>query len=360
MKQRIAGFDLARAYAVFGMFVVNFNIVFGSHTNTSLPGRFLNLFNGNSSTTFVILAGMGVALMSNRKRYSGEEKKALRRTLLRRSWFLFFTGLALYTWWPADILHFYGGYMHAAALLLFVPKRFYLWAGAAVVIVFHLLFVIVSYESGWDFTTLTYTDFWTVPGFLRNTFYNGWNPIFPWLGFFLLGMYLARLNWSEAKTRKRIFITGFVLFLTVEGLQWTATLNWFTQDLTFYLTADYLPPFLPFMLGTSAFTAMLLPVCVVIGSRFQNSAVVRLLSQTGQMTLTHYIVHLTLGMVLLGAALGRGFEAGLNKGEAASPLFVLLFAAGFFGGSVAFSYVWRKRFAHGPFEALMRWASGSR
>ncbi len=39
MKTRIIGFDLARAYAIFGMFIVNFNTVFGSHTNhTGLSG----------------------------------------------------------------------------------------------------------------------------------------------------------------------------------------------------------------------------------------------------------------------------------------------------------------------------------
>ncbi len=32
-KNRIIGFDLARAYAILGMFIVNFNTVFGSHTN---------------------------------------------------------------------------------------------------------------------------------------------------------------------------------------------------------------------------------------------------------------------------------------------------------------------------------------
>jgi hypothetical protein len=32
-KNRIIGFDLARAYAIFGMFIVTFNTVFGSHTN---------------------------------------------------------------------------------------------------------------------------------------------------------------------------------------------------------------------------------------------------------------------------------------------------------------------------------------
>ena len=58
MKQRIIGFDLARAYAIFGMFIVNFNMVFGSYNDQSIIGKFMSLFSGNSSTVFVILAGM--------------------------------------------------------------------------------------------------------------------------------------------------------------------------------------------------------------------------------------------------------------------------------------------------------------
>nr|EKX6474488.1 hypothetical protein [Elizabethkingia anophelis] len=56
MKKRIIGFDLARAYAIFGMFIVNFNIVFGKDDN-SFMGNFLKLFSGHSSTVFVMLAG---------------------------------------------------------------------------------------------------------------------------------------------------------------------------------------------------------------------------------------------------------------------------------------------------------------
>jgi hypothetical protein len=35
MKNRIIGFDLAMAYAIFGMFIVNFNFSFGAVMNPS-------------------------------------------------------------------------------------------------------------------------------------------------------------------------------------------------------------------------------------------------------------------------------------------------------------------------------------
>lgn len=84
-NNRIIGFDLARAYAIFGMYIVNFNIVFSNYHDTSLAGKFLSLFSGNSSTIFVMLAGMGVALMTNRPFYTTKEKSKLRSTINKRA-----------------------------------------------------------------------------------------------------------------------------------------------------------------------------------------------------------------------------------------------------------------------------------
>ena len=90
MRQRITGFDLARAYAIFGMFIVNFNFCFGSFQDKTLLGQFLNLFTGNSTAIFIICAGMGVSLMTGRvTSYLVEERKTFKTIILKRSWFLF-------------------------------------------------------------------------------------------------------------------------------------------------------------------------------------------------------------------------------------------------------------------------------
>lgn len=196
MNNRIIGFYLARAYAIFGMFLVNFNTVFGSHTNHNGLSGFLNLFNGNLSSLFTMLAGMGVLLITNRTNYSIEERKNTRDVITKRSWFLFGLGVPFYLWWPADILHFYGGYMHMAVLIIFLPKKYYLYGALFAIPAFHFLLSVIPYENGWDFDTLMYTDFWTLQGFLRNTFYNGWNSIFPWIAYYFVGMYLGRMDWK--------------------------------------------------------------------------------------------------------------------------------------------------------------------
>jgi uncharacterized protein len=358
MKQRIIGFDLARAYAILGMFIVNFNTVFGSFTDKTFLGQFLSLFSGNSSSTFVILAGMGVSLMTNRTGYSQTEKSKLKKIISRRSWFLFVIGLLLYIWWPADILHFYGGYMHLALLLLFRPKKYYLWAALSAIIIFHLLVAIIPYDTGWNFNTLEYKDFWTVTGFLRNTLYNGWNPIFPWVAYFLAGMWLGRLDWSNIKLQRKIFLTGLALLVLIIVLQFYANHSLINKDLLLYITADYIPPFLPFMLSTFGFALMLITTCMFIGGNVGDNKYAKLLASTGQMTLTHYISHLTIGMIIFSFITGKNYTGHLSENSATSPIFILLFAVAYFLLSCLFSELWIRRFKNGPVETFMRKVSG--
>ncbi len=354
MKTRVIGFDLARAYAIFGMFIVNFNTVFGSHTNHTGLSGFLNLFNGNSSTLFVMLAGMGVSLMTNRNDYTLEERKKIKSIITKRSWFLFVLGIAFYLWWPADILHFYGGYMHIAVLFIFFPKKYFLFAASSAIIIFHILLAIIPYNSGWNFETLMYDDFWTLSGFLRNTFYNGWNSIFPWIAYFFLGMYLGRLDWKDIKTTKSVLFTGITVYLFTLIIQLFATSITQNKDIVFYLTADYLPPFVPFMLGTASFGLILISIFIFIGNKIGETKIAKILASTGQMTLTHYIAHLVLGLLLLAIIAGKTLSYDLLKEVPTKPIIILGFAIVYFLLSCTFSYLWTKKYKNGPLEMIMR------
>jgi uncharacterized protein len=358
MKQRIIGFDLARAYAILGMFIVNFNTAFGSFNDKTILGKFLSLFSGNSSSTFVILAGMGISLMTNRSEYSLAEKLKLKAVIRRRSWFLFAIGLLLYMWWPADILHYYGGYMHLAILILFLPKKYYLMAAFLAIVIFHFLLFIIPYETGWNFETLEYTDFWTVSGFLRNTLYNGWNSIFPWVAYFFAGMWFGRLNWSEFKIQRKMFSIGLGLLIFIVALQFYACHTTMNKDLLMYITADYIPPYLPFMVSTFGFALMLISTFMFIGGKVENNKYANLFASTGQMTLTHYLSHIVIGMMIFASIIGTDYTDHLPEKAAASPIFILLFAVFYFGLSCLFSKLWARKFKNGPVETLMRKISG--
>ena len=358
MQHRIIGFDLARAYAIFGMFIVNFNFCFGSFQDNSFLGQFLNLFIGNSTAIFIILAGMGVSLMTNRNKYNTDEKSKLKSIILKRSWFLFALGLLLYNWWPGDILHFYGGYMHIAAFVLFVPKKYYLWIAFFTIVIFHFLLLVIPINTSWNFQTYFYADFWTPVGFLRNTIYNGWNSIFPWLSYFMLGMFLGRLNWQNTSTMRSTFFIGLVVFILFEGVRYFAKQNIFDAFWTNYIMSEYFPAYLPFILITASFALMVISVCMFFASKLPNNKIISYLVSTGKMTLSFYILHITIGMVVFSKIFNRIYTGFLTQQTPVKPFYILTFAIMFYILCVVFSVFWTKKYKNGPLETLMRKISG--
>ncbi len=354
MKQRILGFDLARSYAIFGMFIVNFNFSFGSLTDSSPFGKFLNLFVGNSTSIFIILAGIGLALMIKNLEPSLEERKKLKSTIFKRSWFLFALGLLLYNWWPGDILHFYGGYMHIATFLLFIPKKYYLWIAVLVIVVYHILLFIIPVGTSWDFTTTQYLDFWTMKGFIRNTFYNGWNSIFPWFAYFAIGMWLGHLNWENREVKRKLFLISLSVFLISQCIRFYFKLNPTNEATMQYIFSEYMPPYLPYMLITSSFAIIVLSICMFISTRFNNNKILTFLANPGKMSLSLYIGHLTIGMFVLSQLTGQPYSGYWNTVKPSSPLYLFVYSVCFFTLSLILSWLWLKKFGIGPIEFLMR------
>ena len=68
-RKRIVGYDFARALAIFGMVIVNYKIVMGAEK--AGPHWLLDVFgllDGRAAATFVVLAGAGISLMTQRAR----------------------------------------------------------------------------------------------------------------------------------------------------------------------------------------------------------------------------------------------------------------------------------------------------
>lgn len=354
-NKRIIGFDLARAYAIFGMYIVNFNFCFGSIWPSNDPlARFLNLFTGNSTSIFIILAGMGVSFRASKCNDTNSDKTQLKNIVLKRSYFLLALGLLLYPWWQGDILHFYGSYMHIAAFFLFVPKRFYLLLAIAAIVIYHLLLFIMPFDTGWDLSNYSYKDFWTPFGFLRNTLFNGWNSVFPWVAYFLLGMYLGKLNWHNKIVIKKVFIIGLCCFILFESIRYYAVYAQFSPPIMQYIMSEYFPPFLPFMMITASFAFMVIAICMFIGNTFSDNKWINALVKTGQMTLSHYVIHLTLGMLVLAQLTHKNYTGFAQNDAPTPPIYILQYAVLWFILSVLLSYIWRKYFKNGPFEWLMR------
>jgi uncharacterized membrane protein YeiB len=75
---------------------------------------------------------------------------------------------------------------------------------------------------------------------------------------------------------------------------------------------------------------------------------------TGQMTLTHYIAHLVLGLIFLSIITGKTLSFDLLKEIPSNPMIILTFAITYFLLSCTFSYFWAKKYKNGPLETLMR------
>ncbi len=355
MGNRIIGYDLARALAVFGMVVVNFKIVMGAEASgptwlVSLVG----LLDGRAAATFVVLAGVGIALLSRKGRMADDTHRLRqdRRTLLKRALFLFIVG-ALYTpIWPADILHFYGVYIAAAAFLLAAPSRRLGILAGGLVVTFVLLVLVFDYEKGWNWQTLSYSGLWSPAGLFRHLFFNGFHPVVPWLAFMLVGMILGRQDMGDPCVRRRVFVWGVATALAAEiaSRLLVRTLSASTTAAERELVAAVfgtgpMPPMPLYMLSGAGTACAVIAASIAFGLRYGHCGWLRPLVATGQLALTMYVGHVVVGMGILEA---------MGRLENQRPAFAvgasfLVCAAG-----VTFAHLWRQRFRQGPLEAVMR------
>jgi uncharacterized membrane protein YeiB len=311
---------------------------------------------GNSTSIFIICAGMGLVFLRNKT----ESPQKLKSIVLKRSWFLFALGLALYNWWPGDILHFYGGYLHIAAFILFLPRKYYLWIAFLAILGYNLLQLYIPTTTGIDLATTKYIDFWTPVGFLRNTFYNGWNSIFPWFAYFSLGMFLGHLDWTDLKTRKKIFIFGAILLFVFKCLRffvrydYNSSRNWFYTKYWSQLMDDYFPFNVPYFMITTGFAFMAITTCMYLGERFSTSKLVNVLVKVGQMTLSFYVFHITIGMTLLSFISKKEYNGLLNQTNPLPGEQIILYSITFYGATILLSLLWLRKFKNGPLEILMR------
>jgi len=354
MKKRIIGIDVARALAVIGMIIVNFKVVFGENGDSWLKSL-VHVFDGKAAATFVVIAGIGVALMTNSAIKLQDKAKlaTARKRIIKRAIFLFVIGLS-YLWiWPADILHFYGIYMLVALLFISRSNKQILIGLISIILIYPLLIMLFDYETGWDFTTLEYSDFWTFEGFLRNLFYNGFHPVLPWAAFMLFGLWFGKQNLYDDRFLKKAMWTSLCVFITVQLFSF-GSIQLISkgspeaiETLAPLLGTDPMPPMPIYMIIGISFSTLVISLCILLGKSYENSLVIKSLNKTGQLALTFYVAHVVLGMGLL-EELGP-FELGDY-----SIQFSVVYALVFSLSCVLFAQVWLRYKKAGPLEWIMR------
>ncbi|MGH0004242.1 DUF418 domain-containing protein [Pseudovibrio ascidiaceicola] len=343
---RLEGLDLARFIAFVGMVIVNFSIVMGAEGTEGMLSNIIHALEGRAAATFVVLAGIGLGLAGMK----GELNLTI-FTTFKRAAFLLVLGLLNMLIFDADILHYYAFYFLFGALLLPVGTRALGWliaglAGAAVLMVLTL-----DYEAGWNWTDLTYPEFWTPVGFIRNLFFSGWHPVIPWLGFLLFGVMLSRSNLSSTKTQDALMFGGLLVFLLVNAVSayLQPLIAMVEPELVDLVTTNPIPP-MPFylMAGTSV-ASMVVGICLRAAPLLKDLGVLTVLNPAGRQTLTLYLAHILLGMGVME-------ELGLLGGQTTQTAFL---ASGIFCTlCVIYAFIWSRYFKRGPIEALMRKVAG--
>ncbi len=354
MKKRIIGIDVARALALIGMIVVNFKIVFGEN-GLSWVKSFASIFEGKAAATFVVLAGVGIALTTNSaiKNNDKDKLKIIQNRILKRALFLFVVGISYITIWPADILHFYSIYMVIVALLLTRSEKTIIISAISFIIIFPILMIFLNYEIGWNFQTLDYQDFWTVKGFLRNLFYNGFHPVIPWASFMLVGFWYGKQDLHSEKFIKKTFWISLIIFISINVLSsvFISLLSQGNQvverELIEIIGTQPMPPLPIYMLNGICVAFLIISACILITKRFEGCFMIDALTKTGQLSLTFYVAHVIIGMGIVEII-------DPNKMGNYSIEFSIIYALVFSILCIIFAVVWMKYKKSGPLEWIMR------
>ncbi|MBT8244691.1 MAG: DUF418 domain-containing protein [Winogradskyella sp.] len=354
MKGRIIGIDITRALAVIGMIIVNFKVVLGEN-GLSWVKSFASAFDGKAAATFVVLAGVGIALMTNSalKNKDSQKLKTARIRIVKRALFLFIVGLSYIVIWPADILHFYGIYMLVILLLLKSNEKTILISAIALILFYPLLIGFWNYETGWNFDTLDYLDFWTVNGFFRNLFFNGFHPVIPWTAFMLFGFWFGKQDLKSDRFIKKAFLISSITFVVIQILS-HVSISFLSEgnkqtasELSEIIGTNPMPPLPIYMFNGIAISVLIISACIIIGKRFSTNKILLALNKTGQLALTFYVAHVIIGMGLIEV---------INPGKVGNyPIeFSVAYALIFSILCVLFATYWLKSRENGPVEWIMK------
>lgn len=357
---RIAGYDLARALALLGMIFVNFRYQMqADEYGAPWLLKLANLIDGRPAVTFVILAGAGLSLLNadSRKNTGSHPLQKPCSLILKRAAFLFIIGLLFTRIWHADILHFYGFYFAVAVFLVNASERVLLIISIALLAASFLLSLQFNFitlpkiESVWD------PNFWTQKGFLEDLFVTGCYPVFPWMVYFLIGMWLGRQNLSDTRLQKRILqvaVLGLVLSEAFARLVSHVLISESSLEkiplIVLFQDTDPFSSSLLAIFSAGGTALVLIVVCIIVAEKAGRSKWMTPFLATARMTLTLYLAHIGICQLFLIL---------IDRYDMEQPLvFAWLCAAFFCIMTLGFANLWISRYGQGPFEKMMRWVSG--
>jgi uncharacterized protein len=319
-----------------------------------------DLIQGRAAATFVVLAGVGISLMSRGALLNHDAAgiKEDRYKILKRGLFLFMLGMLNGLIWRADILHVYGIYFVIGVCLLTVPSRRLLLLSVVPVAISSLFMLAVDFDRGVAFKTDTYSVFWKSAAMAWDIFFDGLYPVFPWAAFLILGMWLGRQRLSDPVLRKKVLIIGIGVVAFAECISRAvfllSTYGWSLFDPDILLMWFAIEPWDPmplFMLSAAGTALIVVSSSISFAQKWGNRRWVLPFIFVGQLSLTLYIAHIVVGSIVLKGMKGLDLEP---------HLFPVWGTISFYLGSLLFSSIWKRHFVAGPLEGLMRRVSKGR
>jgi uncharacterized membrane protein YeiB len=357
--ERLPGPDVTRAVALIGVVVMNYHgYLNGSAAAASPDSSFAqSLFDpwtGVLSTrfaaTFVLMAGVGVTLLTNRSRLSGDAVavRADRWRLARRGFVLYAVGFVLDWIWPGTILFYYGAFFAVAALIFRVRTRWIMLVGVASALSgaglawWRTERTRDGADIDWLFRPDT-LDTQSPRGLLFDTFVNGTHPMFPWLAFLCVGIAVGRL--LPTLPRARLVILAVVAVAGSYALGHVVTSG--SDDPVVRVLFSTRPFDRGLLYTVGAAGTALLAFCVIswVADRYRGAVPTKVLLATGRTTLSLYLLHVFVFRLLVDVA-GVVGPTGLDTS--------LTFALLFWLFAIVLAAVWTETVGQGPAERLYR------
>jgi uncharacterized membrane protein YeiB len=361
---RIIGLDVTRGLALIGVVVMNYHGYLNGGQTSDPPTFFDRLFHpwhGVLSTRFaaifVLVAGMGVTLLTNRSRSSGDEAAiaADRWRLMRRGLLLAAGGYVLEWVWSGTIIFFYGAYFVVAALLFTLRTRWLVAIGATSAIA-------GAAVSAWRIVRETdgHATGWLDPepdsprNLLLRTFVGHTHPLLPWLAFLCAGMIIGRLLPRLAEVRARLLLGGLAALAVTYAANAAFAPSFASAGRADQRWATILStrPFdrgLLYTVGTLGSSIAVFCAVSWLAERARRNPLVVALQRAGQLTLTLYLLHV---VVFNEVVHQRHWIEPFSLGAA------LAFAGAFWLVAIAFGAWWQRLLGQGPLERFYRGFGG--
>ncbi|MFC3890971.1 heparan-alpha-glucosaminide N-acetyltransferase domain-containing protein [Lentzea rhizosphaerae] len=402
---RLVGVDLARALAVFGMYVVHLG---PSTTNASGIGAWVrHLTEGRSSALFATLAGFSLMLIAGRLEpktgVAGRQAKA--RIAIRAAVLLVLGTVMINFYGDVVILASYGLFFLLALPLVRLSAKTLaiIAAGVAVfgpLLAFGLKVLITEPARA---AAKAYDPLAQLGGAgLLDLTLTGFYPAIPWMAFIIAGMALGRLDVTSSTVRKRLAVFGPALAVFAYGTSWLLAqlidgvreaaemqgargpgsgsgmgMGKGPKDLGAMgdmSAVGSMPPNttgsgwslltsgphsgMPFdVIGCIgvAITVIVLAMMAIDRLPLLQRLAAPIIA-VGTMSLTAYVGHFVLSSQMSGASGGSGdsltgMTAGAESQASWTPVLMFVF------GSMAFAFIWSRFFKKGPLEYLLNLAT---